>query len=463
MAYAPLANEIGAVYTLTSADGLSVAVFNDPTSPNYVGALTEVTGLDSAEIRESASELVEADGGAHGAFYLGRRPIVLNGKVFGHASIAERNARLDRARRASLALRGDSNLVWTPTNALNEGVGLRTNWFPNPSAEFDTSGVVEAAGGSQPIARVNGQFHDGGWSFRVTGDGSVANQGLRSLSSPGDVSAPPIPAAVGETWTASAWIKATSGTSNVQLLIQERDASGASLVNSTAALALSSSWQQISVTRTLTQATTSQIVIYLRVGTATAQTWYIDGILVEKSPTVGAYFDGGMAGGAWLGNRGNSASQNSIEVFVPVRRQQPFRETGPWVKDFQMPLVSEKATIQSTYLRTVATGVTTENMGNWPAFPTLEITGVATNPTVTCDGRVFRTTGLTLASGEKVVFDMLTHTGVFTVGARAGQSANQYINWATTEWPYLAGQGTTQSFSTGGGGTVTASYRHTWA
>ena len=463
MAYAPLANEIGAVYTLTSADGLSVAVFNDPTSPNYVGALTEVTGLDSAEVRESASELIEADGGAHGSFYLGRRPIVLNGKVFGHSSIAERNARLDRARRASLALRGDSNLVWTPTNALIEGVGLRTNWVPNPSAEYDATQVTTTAGGSQPITRQTSQSLYGSASFRVVGDGTVANQGLRTLASPGDIAAPPIPAVQGETWTASVWIKATSGTSNVELLLQERNAGGSALINGVTNAALTNGWQRLSITRTLTDATTAQIVIQLRVSSATAQTWFADGFLVEKSPTAGDFFDGSLPGGAWLGTRGASPSQNSIEVFVPVRRQQPFRETGPWVKDFQMPLVSEKATIQSTYLRTVATGVTTENMGNWPAFPTLEITGTAVNPTVTCDGRVFRTTGLTLASGEKVVFDMLTHTGVFTVGARAGQSANQYINWATTEWPYLAGQGTTQSFSTGGGGTVTASYRHTWA
>lgn len=269
MAYQPLATEIGAVYTLTSPDALTVAVFNDPTSGNYVGALTDVTGLDSADVRESASEMVEADGGVHGAFYFGRRPVILSGRVFGHTSITERNARLDRARRASLGLRGDATLKWTPTAAQ--------------------------------------------------------------------------------------------------------------------------------------------------------------------------------------------------EVYVNVRRQQPFRESGGWVKDFMIPLVSELAVIQSTAVVTAAAGVAKENQGNWPAYPSVSITGISADPTVSDGTRTFRTTGLSLASGETATFDMLRHTGVFTAGARNGQSANRYIDFATTQWPYLAGQGTTQTFSLTGGGTLSFGYRHTWA
>lgn len=269
MAYQPIATEIGAVYTLIGADGVSTAVFNDPTSGNYVGALTEVTGLDSAEVRESASDVVESDGGVHGAFYLGRRPIVLSGRVFGHASVTERNQRLDRARRASMSLRFDSELRWTPT--------------------------------------------------------------------------------------------------------------------------------------------------------------------------------GGQT------------------VYIPVRRQQPFRESGAWVKDFQIPLVSELAIIRSTALVTVNAGVAAENQGNWPAYPILTISGPSTNPEVDSGTFAFRTTGLTLASGESVAFDMRTHTGVFTAGPRIAASANRYINFSATDWPYLLGLGTSQTFTMSGGGTLSVSFRHTWA
>ncbi len=273
MAYYPLATEINAIYRLTGPDG-AVAVFNDPNDPSYVGMLTEVTGLDSPEIRESAIELVQADGGAHGDFWFGRRPITLTGRVFGHSTLAARELRIDRARRASLALRGNATLSWKPSD----------------------------------------------WATRTY-----------------------------------------------------------------------------------------------------------------------------------------------VEMFTTVRRQQPFRESGGWNKDFQIALVSEHAYIFSTELKTVAAGVATENRGNMPAYPIVAFTGASTNPTISDGTRTFRTTGLTLAGGEAVEFDLYNHTGVFTAGARNGQSANRYIDFTTTQWPYLTGLGTSQTFTLGGGGTASIIYRDTWA
>ncbi len=58
---------------------------------------------------------------------------------------------------------------------------------------------------------------------------------------------------------------------------------------------------------------------------------------------------------------------------------------------------------------------------------------------------------------------MLNHTGLFTSGARVGQSANRYIDFTTTAWPYLTGLGTSQTFALTGGGTATVQYRDTWA
>jgi hypothetical protein len=277
MAYYPISTEAGAVYTLIGPDG-ATAAFNVPSDPNYVGMLKEVTGLDSPEIRESAQELVEADGGAHGSFFFGRRPVVMNAVVFNYATIAERTLRVDRARRASNALRANGELRWKPSD--------------------------------------------------------------------------------------------------------------------------------------------------------------------------------------W-------ATRDYIEVYLPFRRQQPFRETGAWVKELQIPLVSEYATIQSVSTVTVAGGVATENRGNAPAFPVVEITGASANCTVSDGTRTFRTTGLAggsaLASGEKLKIDFQTHTAVFTAGARSGQSGNRYIDFSTTQWPYLSGNGTSQTFTLVGGGTLSVTYRHCWA
>lgn len=91
------------------------AVFNDSTDEDFVGNLSpESSGLDSPDIREDAADKVEEDGGVHGAFFAARRPVVLQGMIIA-SSASQRNERVDKLQRASLALRGDGTLSWTPT------------------------------------------------------------------------------------------------------------------------------------------------------------------------------------------------------------------------------------------------------------------------------------------------------------------------------------------------------------
>lgn len=280
MTYYPYAMETGGVYKLTNPNG-AIAVFNDPTDPNYVGMLSEVTGLDSPDVRESADDLVQADGGTHGAFYFGRRPITMTGTVFGHNSVAERNTRMDRARRASMAVRTDSTLSWKP---------------------------------------------------------SLNNQS-----------------------------------------------------------------------------------------------------------------------GFW------------IEMFVPVRRQQPFRESGAWNKQFQIALVSEYAQMFSTALHTASgaggSAISVENQGSWPAYPLLKVTGISTTDfTITNNttGEVLRTTGgLQMEDNtQTVTFDTLNHTASYTDGSVSNVNIAQYVNFATTAWPTIPTG--TSTFTLSGTGTLTVTWRDTW-
>lgn len=108
--------ETSAVYTITGPDG-SRAVLNDTTDTDYVGTFggDGITGLDDAEIRENAWELVEADGGVHGPFWLGRRPFTLTIDVTG-ATPQQRNARMEKVKRATNALRADGIMSWTTPN-----------------------------------------------------------------------------------------------------------------------------------------------------------------------------------------------------------------------------------------------------------------------------------------------------------------------------------------------------------
>jgi hypothetical protein len=116
--------QIETQYVLTGPDGTR-AVFNNRLDPDYVGHLTNITGLDSAEVRESAEELVQFDGGIHGDFFYGRRPIVMEGLIYDHGTVAERNSRLARIQRATNAMRADALLEWTPDGGVPMFTTLR--------------------------------------------------------------------------------------------------------------------------------------------------------------------------------------------------------------------------------------------------------------------------------------------------------------------------------------------------
>ena len=489
MAYQPLATQIGAVYTLTGPDG-SVAVFNDPSSPNYVGMLTEVTGLDSAEVRESASDMVEADGGAHGTFYLGRRPVVLNGKVFGHTTEVERSLRLDRARRASLALRGDAVLKWTPPVPSYESsvLSLGPSLYLPLGAE---SGLTDRSGNGRHGAAVGGVTIGGGPS---AGDASVFGTSTDFDGVDDKITTAYNPFANGTART-FAWAMKLDTLPSAGTVVFTGSTVGVTApalqVQANGLVAWYSEVGQgvVSVAPAGTVvAGQAAFFAFVFDEANNVVRFYKNGVLVQTTSSV-TYTYGGSPGTLWISGYSGQfidgwvahfagferevtatevASLHSAsaaqEVFVNVRRQQPFRETGAWVKDFQIPLVSADAIIQSTSQVTVAAGVAAENKGNYPAYPIISITGVSGSPTVTAGGLVFRTTvDLSVASGETVEFDLLNHTGRFTAGARNGQSANRYINFATTQWPYLAGLGTTQTFTLSGGGTLSVKYRHTWA
>ena len=270
MAYYPFAPQIGCKYVLTN--GVARAVLNDQTDPDYVGVVKEMTGLDSPEVRESAEDLVQADGGAHGLFWYGRRPITATIQVANVTGPADRDAKIDKLIRATNAMRSDA-ILW---------------WQNNP--------------------------------------------------------------------------------------------------------------------------TTSTLPM---------QTW--------------------------------------------VRRQQPLRMTGAWVKEVQIALVSQYAPLFGATSRasgTVASGspVVLENQGSYPSYPVIRVNGPSTNPQVAVTGAgTLKTTGLTIASGAYVDFDMLNHTAV----RNDGTSMNRYIDFTNiTAWPSLASGNNT--FTLTGGGSMVVFWRDAW-
>lgn len=107
------------------ADKTTRAVFNDSTDPDFVGALdAESSGLDSPDIRENAQDATEEDGGIHGDFFAGRRPITLHGTIIANGK-TDRNTKVAKLKRAAKARRQDALLFWTPEGGPTVKLDLR--------------------------------------------------------------------------------------------------------------------------------------------------------------------------------------------------------------------------------------------------------------------------------------------------------------------------------------------------
>jgi hypothetical protein len=103
--------EYGTKFELTGPDGTRI-VFNDSSDKDFVGILSpESSGLDSAEVREDAQDRTDEDGGVHGNFYYGRRPVVLQGTVIA-SSKTDRAEKIAKIKRATNAMRADAQLYW---------------------------------------------------------------------------------------------------------------------------------------------------------------------------------------------------------------------------------------------------------------------------------------------------------------------------------------------------------------
>src|SRR3954454_6043897 len=111
-------------YELIAADGSRAVVGNTDaamTDPDFCGILDPEAGitglLDRAGVRESATDLTEADGATHGPFWLSRRSGTMQGLLFvGDLNPVLVAAAESKLKRATRALRADGILRWTPPN-----------------------------------------------------------------------------------------------------------------------------------------------------------------------------------------------------------------------------------------------------------------------------------------------------------------------------------------------------------
>lgn len=343
MAYIPFSPEVGCKYWLTGPDG-TIAAFNDPTDPNYVGMLTDVTGLDSADVRESGDVLTDADGGWHGNFWYGRRPITLSGSVFGYAGPDARTARIDLLRRASNAMRDDAILSWQP-NALNS-LKMRTpvrrqqplritgpwikefqlqlvsafaplfsdtnyvttgtmNIYPNPGMESNITGFGTYTTGAT-CAQSSAQAWTGTKSLAVTATGTTGITVTRNGVFPYDGTL----VAPGKTVNVTAHFRPNTLLQTWKTTIKWYDINGAllSTVAGTAVTEASGTWVGTNDTFTVpANAYCYQLVFSRPTPTVVSEVHYIDGIQVVQDASAG-YDPGNVNNPIAVENHGDAVS-----------------------------------------------------------------------------------------------------------------------------------------------------------
>ena len=177
-------------------------------------------------------------------------------------------------------------------------LGYRVNYITNPSFEVDTTGWLATAGGT--IARTTGEFNTGSASLAVTNaSGSSAQFGNSGTM---------IPLVAGEgTYYLSAYVKLASGNSPAnyfirQLQYEEQDSAGTVSATNIGIQSLSytGDWVRLSASVTK-QASANFMIIRVVTGSTTAgEIFYVDSVMLEKSNSLGSYFDG-SSGGFWSG------------------------------------------------------------------------------------------------------------------------------------------------------------------
>lgn len=108
--------ELSIPYEITGPDGTRVVVGNSNTAkadPDWIGWLDPENGISiSREIRQSAEDATDVEGGYHGLFHRGRATINLQGSLDPTLGITATETKLQRATRA---LRTDALFKFTPT------------------------------------------------------------------------------------------------------------------------------------------------------------------------------------------------------------------------------------------------------------------------------------------------------------------------------------------------------------
>jgi hypothetical protein len=180
-------------------------------------------------------------------------------------------------------------------------LGYRVNYVPNPSFEVDTTGWSSIS--SATLARTTSEFNTGAASLSVT---NASNSAAAYTF---------IPLVGGEgTYYISAYVKLASGNSAANYFIRQLQYEDTLSVGTVSTgniglqnLSYTGNWVRLSGSVTK-QASANFITIRIATSsTVSGEIFYVDSVMLEKSDTLGSYFDGG-SNGFWSGTENASFS-----------------------------------------------------------------------------------------------------------------------------------------------------------
>lgn len=118
--------ELGCRYILTNPPNTDYFCLNDPSDPNFVGYVTDITGLDDAGVRENAQVVVAGDGGYHGPFWRDRRPWTMSGIIWPTLPVLARDLAQERMQGIlGQCMQADGGMYWTPADGEERMVTFR--------------------------------------------------------------------------------------------------------------------------------------------------------------------------------------------------------------------------------------------------------------------------------------------------------------------------------------------------
>lgn len=184
------------------------------------------------------------------------------------------------------------------------------NLLANPSFEVNTAGWAASGGGVTAVSRSDEWAASGGYSLKAVTDGTVAIQGVFNNGH--------VTVTAGQAWTISFDL---AGSGTVNIIIQERTATGAMLSETTVAssVAMATEGRRLSYTRTIAGATAERISLRVITTTAQVATIRLDAVQFEQKAYATPYIDGSMPDGTWTGTaHASSSTRASASLTAPT-------------------------------------------------------------------------------------------------------------------------------------------------